>query len=302
MSLLVVDAGNTAVKWAISDRSGLRFVGSGVQGHVATADLQAQLTAVWAPLTPTAFYGISVADPGVVRAIERAAHCAGGLPVTWFATQRHFEWRGAAHAAALLNGYRDPAQLGTDRWHGMIAACAKYPDESLVIVSAGTATTVDCVRAGPLAAAVFVGGAIAPGFDLMRLALARGTARLPLVEEAAVTAAPLAHPATTEEAIATGVLFAQLGLVENVVRQFSDELKQAQKAPPRLLLTGGRRRYLLGVLTRSLLAGRSVSALALEDGLALRGAALRALSEEAAAQPSETTAGPAAPGATAAVR
>jgi hypothetical protein len=87
-----------------------------------------------------------------------------------------------------------------------------------------------------------------------------------------------------------------------VVRQFSDELKQAQKAPPRLLLTGGRRRYLLGVLTRSLLAGRSVSALALEDGLALRGAALRALSEEAAAQPSETTAGPAAPGATAAVR
>jgi pantothenate kinase type III len=184
----------------------------------------------------------------------------------------------------------------------MIAACAKYPDESLVIVSAGTATTVDCVRAGPLAAAVFVGGVIAPGFDLMRLALARGTARLPLVEEAAVTAAPLAHPATTEEAIATGVLFAQLGLVENVVRQFSDELKQAQKAPPRLLLTGGRRRYLLGVLTRSLLAGRSVSALALEDGLALRGAALRALSEEAAAQPSETTAGPAAPGATAAVR
>lgn len=277
MTWLVVDAGNTAVKWAVSDPSGLKFVGSGVQGHVATADLQTQLVAAWQMLPLTAAYGVSVADPAVVYAIERAVRVASGLKIHWFSTQRHFEGRGVAHSAALINGYKNPAQLGADRWHGMIAACAKFPDESLVVVSAGTATTVDCVRAEPLKAAVFLGGVIAPGFDLMRMSLARGTARLPLIEE--LPSSPIAHPASTEDAIATGVFYAQLGLVENVVREFAAELDHAQKDPPRLLLTGGRSRALLGPLTRSVLNEKAVSSISLENGLPLRGVALRAHNE-----------------------
>ena len=172
------------------------------------------------------------------------------------------------------------------------------PGESLIIVSAGTATTVDCVRAEPPAAAVFLGGGIAPGFELMRLALARGTARLPLVEEDAATVAPLPYPATTEAAIAAGVFFAQLGLVERVVREFSAELRHAQRQPPRLLLTGGRGRALLGPLTRSLLPVAAVSALSLESDLILRGVALRALSERAPSPAEPTATGPAASSAT----
>jgi type III pantothenate kinase len=297
-SLLVIDAGNTAVKWAISDHSGRHLVGSGVQEHGSVTDLQARLAAAWTSLTPTAVYGVSVADPSVVHAIERAARTVGGLPVTWFETQRMFEARGVAQPATLRNGYLSPAQLGADRWHGMIAACSTYPGESLIIVSAGTATTVDCVRAEPPAAAVFLGGAIAPGFELMRLALARGTARLPLVEEDAATVAPLPYPATTEAAIAAGVFFAQLGLVERVVREFSAELRHAQRQPPRLLLTGGRGRALLGPLTRSLLPVAAVSALSLENDLILRGVALRALSERAPSPAEPTATGPAASGAT----
>jgi type III pantothenate kinase len=277
MSWLVVDAGNTAVKWAVSDPTGLKFVGSGVQGHVATSDLQAQLVAAWQMLPLSAAYGVSVADPSVVYAIEQAVRAASGLDIAWFSTQRHFEGRGVAHSAALLNGYKNPAQLGADRWHGLIAACAKFPDESLVVVSAGTATTVDCVRAEPLKAAVFLGGVIAPGFDLMRMSLARGTAKLPLIDE--LPSSPIAHPTSTEDAIATGVFYAQLGLVENVVREFAAELEHAQKEPPRLLLTGGRGRALLGPLTRSVLNEKAVSSISLENGLTLRGVALRAHNE-----------------------
>ncbi|MCA3218794.1 MAG: type III pantothenate kinase [Burkholderiales bacterium] len=277
MSWLVVDAGNTAIKWAVSDATGLKFIGSGVQGHVATSDLKSQLVAAWQAVPLTAAYGVSVADRSVVDAIEQAVRAASDLEITWFKTQRHFEGRGVAHSAALLNGYKNPEQLGADRWHALIAACAKSPDESLVVVSAGTATTVDCVRAEPLAAAVFLGGVIAPGFDLMRMSLARGTAKLPLIDDLPST--PIAHPTSTEDAIATGVFYAQLGLVESVVREFAAELEHAQMEPPRLLLTGGYGRALLGPLTCSVLNEKAVGSISLESGLTLRGVALRAHNE-----------------------
>ena len=289
---LVIDAGNSAVKWAISDRDGHRFMGTGIEANSAVAGLDARLVAAWSGLRYRGVYAASVADGAVVQAIERAAAAAAGRRVTWYGSQRHFEGRGLGHGVALINGYRDPLQLGADRWHALIAACAKFPDQSLVVVSAGTATTVDCVRAEPLAAAVFSGGVIAPGFDLMRRSLAEGTARLPLAPQP--TESPTAHALSTDEAIASGVFLAQLGLVENVVRQFAAELEHAQKEPPRVLLTGGRARLLFGPLTRSVLAERAASALSLEHNLVLRGIALRAHTEHTA-PPAPEPAAPEAP-------
>jgi pantothenate kinase type III len=126
----------------------------------------------------------------------------------------------------------------------------------------------------------------------MRESLSRGTARLPLVDE---TEVPSAFAGSTEQAIASGVHYAQLGLVENVVREFAAELEQASLEPPRLLLTGGRARALLGPLSRSVLAERAISALSLEHNLVLRGIALRAHTEQArsAAQTTPGAAGPA---------
>lgn len=277
MSWLVIDAGNSAVKWAISDRDGHRFMGTGLEASGGASGLDARLMGAWGGLRFRGVFATSVADDEVMQAIARAVHACCGREVTWFGPQRHFEGRGLGHGVALLNGYRDPMQLGADRWHALIAACAKFPDQPLVIVSAGTATTVDCVRAEPYAAALFVGGVIAPGFALMRESLSRGTARLPLAEE---SEAPSVHAGSTAHAIASGVHYAQLGLVENVVREFAAELEQASLEPPRLLLTGGRARALFGPLSRSVLAERAVSALSLEHNLVLRGIALRAHAEQ----------------------
>jgi len=273
---LVVDAGNTAVKWAISDRDGHRFLGTGTETGGGQG-LEARLLRAWGGIRFRAVYATSVSDAEVGGAIERAAHACCGREVVWFGPQRHFEGRGLGHGVALLNGYRDPFQLGADRWHALIAACAKFPDQPLVVVSAGTATTVDCVRAEPFAAAVFVGGVIAPGAALMRQALARGTARLPPVGD---DETPSAHAASTEQAIASGVHYAQLGLVENVVREFAAEIERASLDPPRLLLAGGAARRMLAPLSRSVLAERAVTAVSLEQHLVLRGIALRAHSEQ----------------------
>ena len=193
MSWLVIDAGNSAVKWAISDRDGHRFMGTGLEANGARQALDARLLAAWSGLRFRGVYATSVADAEVMQAIERAVLACCGRAVTWYGPQRHFEGRGLGHGVALLNGYRDPLQLGADRWHALIAACAKFPDQPLVIVSAGTATTVDCVRAQPYEAALFVGGVIAPGFALMRESLSRGTARLPLVDEAVAPSGCTTH-------------------------------------------------------------------------------------------------------------
>jgi len=280
VSWLVIDAGNSAVKWAISDREGHRFMGTGLESNGSTEALDVRLMNAWGGLRFRGVFATSVARADVDGAIATAVRACCGREVTWFGAQRHFEGRGVGHGVALLNGYRDPLQLGADRWHALIAACAKFPDQPLVVVSAGTATTVDCVRAEPYSAALFAGGVIAPGFALMRESLSSGTARLPLAD---ATEPPSVHARSTEQAIASGVHYAQLGLVENVVREFAAELERDSHEPPRLLLTGGRARALFGPLSRSVLAERAIAALSLENNLVLRGIALRAHAEQAAA-------------------
>jgi len=45
----------------------------------------------------------------------------------------------------LISAYQKPAQLGIDRWLALLAATHLYPQQSVLIIDAGTATTVDLV-------------------------------------------------------------------------------------------------------------------------------------------------------------
>jgi type III pantothenate kinase len=132
---------------------------------------------------------------------------------------------------------------------------------SLVVVNAGTATTVDCVRHA--AESEFVGGCIAPGVRLMLESLARGTAGLPLADGAAAD-----FPVSTDQAIMTGVLDAQAGLVERVWRRFA----AAVGAPPAVLVGGGHADAIAARLSPEL-------APTIEHNLVLRGLALRATAQ-----------------------
>ena len=61
---------------------------------------------------------------------------------------------------------------------------------------------------------VFQGGAILPGYELMRRSLARDTAQLPLAEGHYAT-----PPRNTMDAIVSGCLQAQAGAIERMHRQ-----------------------------------------------------------------------------------
>jgi type III pantothenate kinase len=76
-----------------------------------------------------------------------------------------------------------------------------------VVANAGTTMTVDALSGE----GVFLGGVIVPGLDLMRRALAAGTAQLPLLEGAFCY-----FPDNTADAIMSGAINALAGAIERM--------------------------------------------------------------------------------------
>lgn len=269
---LLVDVGNSALKWAVSANDGSLGV-SHIQLHRGLSALATLLAEQWRGiLMPgAAVVACNVAGPEVAAGVEDAAQALQLQAVRWLRTQQSFE----GGSIALINGYKDPAQLGADRWHCMLGACAAANAQRaagpFVVVNAGTATTVDCIEAARAEAAdarfrgKFIGGMIAPGVRLMLESLARQTARLPAADanRADNTAD---FPDNTDAAIVSGVLDAQAGLIERVCQRLAARLQ----TEPRLVLSGGHAEALSARLSR---------AADIEHNLVLRGLALRAQSD-----------------------
>lgn len=207
--ILLIDAGNTRIKWAVL--RGEHWLAEGAVAHDQVASL-ARLAAEFAPLDR--IFGSNVAGPRIAAEIA-AALGATGLAPQWLAS--------SPHCCGVSNGYDNPAQLGSDRWAALIGAHTLQGSACLVI-NAGTATTIDILDAG----GHFRGGVILPGEHLMRRALAGNTAQLPFADGRYTTT-----PHNTADAIATGCLHAQAGAVERMFRHIADAPQAA------CLLSGG---------------------------------------------------------------
>ncbi|MGI4860121.1 MAG: type III pantothenate kinase [Janthinobacterium lividum] len=166
--LLLIDAGNSRVKWALLDAAGNKTRGGPFDrllGETAEADLLAE----WARLPQPGAIWISN-----VAGAAPAARLAALLDRQWACVPRTTIAARPAQCG-VVNAYVEPAKLGSDRWAGMIGAHALYPGEALLIATLGTATTIDAVDAR----GHFVGGLIAPGWTLMMRSLGEHTAQLP---------------------------------------------------------------------------------------------------------------------------
>lgn len=274
MKRLLVDAGNTAVKWrALGDGAETQRDGRALREPLDT--LAPRLAAGWPALTGGIAMGTCVADTATRAAIEQAALERGARAVHWLGAQSQFVATGGAAdpgARVLANGYADPLQLGADRWHALVGAFVRHPRRSLVVASSGTALTVDCLRAQPGGHGRFIGGVIVPGAMLMRGALARGTAQLPLTRGHA-----RAVPDNTMDAIASGIEAALAGSVERIARGFSRALAADGAAPPLLLIGGGGAEALAAALQDGVAgaAAPGVAGVQIEADLVLAGIACR---------------------------
>lgn len=224
--LLLIDAGNTRVKWALAPsrmRAPEALGRWSACGMVEHAQLR-QLTDAWRSQKIVHVLISNVAGQAMRDALEQVLLGALGIhpvPLEWFVS--------AATVSGVRNNYRNPEQLGCDRFASAIGAHALFPQQPLIVATCGTATTVDAITAD----GVFVGGMILPGLGLMANSLAKNTAQLPQVAQDIDISEPFADH--TDAAIASGCITAQIGAIE---RALAAHRKQRGETV-RCILSGG---------------------------------------------------------------
>ncbi|MDR0251046.1 MAG: type III pantothenate kinase [Burkholderiales bacterium] len=197
--ILVIDAGNARLKWAIANRYGWSASGSISNSNVGVL----ALTRWQSVEQPSRVIGVNVAGKAMQHKLEMQM-------VRW---RTRVEWlTPQAEAAGVKNGYADPSRLGADRWAALAAArwrqrcTADAAPMPCLVVGLGTAATVDALAAD----GTFLGGLILPGFALMRNSLATNTAGLTMKTAKGVYAD---FPVSTEDAIFSGAVQAIRGAI-----------------------------------------------------------------------------------------
>ena len=182
---LLLDSGNSRLKWA--------WVENGVilrTGQAPYRDLS-RLVHEWAE------YGQSD-----TRIVGSSVCSAAKRETVAYRLQRPIEWlTSMPHALGMINHYRNPEEHGADRWFNALGS-RRFTDRACVIVSCGTAVTIDVLTADNH----YLGGSIMPGFYLMKEALCRKTDRLGRPD-----GQHYPFPTTTANAIATGMIDAVCG-------------------------------------------------------------------------------------------
>jgi type III pantothenate kinase len=220
---VVVDIGNTAIKW-----------GRCVAGLVVeTVSLPPDAEAQW-ELQAARWEG---ANTWVITSVH-PARCA--RLANWL------EGRGGrvrvlaeARELPLRVSLEKPDHVGIDRLLDAVAANGQRPPgRPAVVVDAGSAVTVDWIDSD----GTFVGGAILPGLHLMAKSLHDYTALLPLIP--APKSAPPAPGTSTPAAMELGVYWSVAGGVLAVL----DAYRRHFDAEPAVFLTGGDGPALVGPL------------------------------------------------------
>lgn len=162
--ILLVDVGNSRIKWMIDERGQFQARGQARHGAENWAEAAARL---WGSLErPARAIIVSVAGA------EARAGLTHWIGQRW-AIEAEFVVSTAV-ACGVRNAYAEPERLGADRWVAMIAARA-LTRQSCYVVDCGTAVTIDALAADGR----HLGGVIVPGMRLMREALYRDTQQIP---------------------------------------------------------------------------------------------------------------------------
>lgn len=211
--MLVIDAGNSRIKWGWWSDGEIAQHGLCEHAHELPSPGDIGLVA----RAGERAVAVSVAAPAMREALTASVRARWGRELAFLRPQRCF--------GRLVCAYQQPARLGVDRWAAIVGAAQTYGTPALV-VDCGTAVTIDHVDARGR----HQGGVIFPGLGTMRRALHTGTANLPEV----------AGPADgvlgtdTVEAIRNGTFYAVVGAIDRIVAPLAESANASHR-----LLTGG---------------------------------------------------------------
>ncbi|MFC4260046.1 type III pantothenate kinase [Marinobacter lacisalsi] len=198
---LLVDAGNTRIKWQLREGSEIRLAGSAT---LESGDL-------FEGITRTEWQDIPSISVSTVRSeharieLERVIKGYTATPVRFFWTRSSF--------GRLTCAYEDPSAMGADRWHALVGAWHEIQG-ACAVVDAGSAITIDWIDAG----GQHLGGYILPGRTMMTDSLRQGTARV-LFD--AGQAEGISPGQTTAECVFHGVNWLTRALAEQLGRDLA---------------------------------------------------------------------------------
>ena len=210
MTDVLIDIGNTRLKWRAQQQGALVGGGTMATGDITLAALNAQLPAQISQLA-----WASVAAPECGTVVESWANTRN---LQAYKAESQAQWQD------LTNGYEQPQQMGVDRWLAMVAARAQSK-APLCVADCGSAITVDYIDAS----GQHEGSYIIPGQRLMVQALLRDTAQIQFSGASVEAAVPGKN---TAHAVLAGCgQMASYGLC--------GLLLEAQQAGYVIMLTGG---------------------------------------------------------------
>jgi type III pantothenate kinase len=221
MAFLVIDIGNSRLKWGLYDSVDPDAT---LQAHgaVVLEEIDQLWSTVWHTLPrPEGMLGCVVAGDAIKRRVEEQLSPWGFKP-RWLVS--------SAFGGGVRNGYDHPHRLGADRWAALVGARHHAIRDGravpALVIMVGTAVTIDALDAQ----GCFLGGAIMPGFGLMLRALETGTAGLKVPMGEATD-----FPTNTSDALTSGGTDAISGAIERIYRR----LARREGVDPLLLMSGG---------------------------------------------------------------
>ncbi|TVO78320.1 type III pantothenate kinase [Sedimenticola selenatireducens] len=246
-TVLLIDIGNTNLKWSLMKNGHIAPISS--QSH-KTISPEALAQSCWGTIeTPDRTYMANVAGEVLGEGLSK------WMWATW--TQSPTILLAMHKKLGVTNGYRDPAQLGVDRWLTLLAVRANEVGP-VCIVDCGTALTIDLMTDE----GIHHGGMILPGLNLMRDSLLRDT-KIPRVAGVEIESM-FAHD--TAAAVASAALHASAALIERAML----EAQSNHIGTPKLILTGSDAGAIASLLRMPY---------EIDSGLVMKGLALFAASE-----------------------
>lgn len=213
MATLLIDRGNTCLKWQLLEATEC------IQKGIANKDDDLN----------TVFFELDRKRTSIVW-VSSVANALFEKELQQWAGQNNISKvnfvRSEASAFGLKNVYADPAQLGVDRWLAMLGARKMYPG-LLCVVDCGTACTLDLINDD----GTHLGGYIVPGMSLMAKSLLSNTQRIVVDENQ--KAGFLGE--NTSQAVLLGVQQSLKGFIQQTLL----DVDAKYNAPAKLILTGG---------------------------------------------------------------
>ena len=203
---LVIDAGNTRIKWAIFDVK-QQILKHGVNSHNEFLTFLEGLDGIENVVISDVSGKIEIKKISKYGKVVELTHA---LPVP------------------ISLDYETPETLGHDRIASAVGAHLLFPESNCLIIDAGTCITVDLITSS----GVYQGGAIAPGIQMRLDAMHKFTGKLPQLTNS--NTYNQLHGKSTKDCMLSGAITFSFIEIDAVIQRYTERYQTL-----RVILTGG---------------------------------------------------------------